>query len=453
MDMSTYIKSKKNPIVLLCFLIGIIVIDVYLFSRSGYAMGRYFVVLLLILSFVLNLEQAYYLLMFCFPFASILKLSESFITISPLIFLVIIFKLLFLKKIKLKQSHLLPFLFIILAQFPMVFLYDADIKGIISFSINIFFVLCSAVYFSKIKNEDNSIIKNSALFFSVALCVNVILCDVFPNIMYLISMPKQLALESDGRFGAMFVEPNEFSQVVLMAIGLLLFLIPIYKNFIIRIGLAVLIIFLVINGYRSYSKAYVLVLLLVFFWLFIMWGQSIYKKKGVGHLLLFLLPLAIIIIIYSESIYQNVVLPVFEARKSSDFLSGRDNIWKNYFLALKERPDVVIWGCGVGNVTCVLRIADIASGAVPHNLYLEFLVQLGVLGLVFFSCLFLQIVRDAKQKLSSFFLLSVIAFFAVAATISANSNDCLYMLMLFFAMPYSAAFDSNFANKKVELDR
>ena len=442
--MSEYIKSKKNPIALLFFLVGILVIDVYLFSRSGYSTGRYFVVLLLFLSFVLNLEDTYYLLIFCFPFASILKLSQGSITIFPLLCLVIIFKLLFLNKIKLKRSCLLSFLFITIIQFPLVFLYGANIKGIISFLINIFFVLCSAVYFSQIKKDDNRIIKNSSLFFSVALVINVILCDTFPNIMYLIAMSKQLALEKEGRFGAMFVEPNEFSQAALMAIGLLLFIIPIYKNFIAKITLTLLVVFLVINGYRTYSKAYILVLLFVFFCLFIILGKNLYKNKGFGWFLLFLLPIAIILLVYSGSIYQNIVLPVFEARKNTNILSGRDTIWRDYLFAFKVRPDVVVWGCGAGNVTCVLKLAGISSGAVPHNLYLEFLAQLGVIGLLFLVYLFFQISQDLKEKLSSFFFLSVIAFFTVAATISANSNDCLYILMLFFSMPYSALSDSDF---------
>lgn len=432
--MRSYIKDKSFPTILILALIGIFSLDAALFNSFGYSSGMIFSLLIVILSVFLTVEKTYYLVIFSFPFTSLLKLSAYSISIVPVIYLIIILKLAILKK-KLKRTPLIAFCLLLLIQCFDILLYQTAFSGVFSFLLSSLFVLYSISYFSSEEKCNQLMLKNSSIFLAIAVGLNILLSDIFPNIAYIVSPTKQAALVADGRFGALFVEPNELSQVVLVAIGFLIATFSSHKTKYEKIVIVTIALYLGINGIRSNSKSYVLTLLgLLCVLMFIYVIRFLKNKKTPTHLLVFFIIL-LLGLIAGFYLITEIIIPVFEFRgRTYDVLTGRGNIWKTYAVALLQRFDVLLIGCGAGNVTGVLRLSGITHSTVPHNFYLEYVVQFGIIGLVLLFLSWSEAFIMIRRK-SIWFMIPALAFFITSMSISANSNDCIFILMIILSMP------------------
>ena len=435
---------------LLGTLTALIAVDTALFNSSGYGViGAMIAVLLVGLSAVVKLESAFYIVLFCFPFSSLLKLSYSSISILPILYIVVIVRLLLSERIKLRLNQWLFFFIFLLLQIIGISAYGASFIDLISFFVSLLFVLCSASFFSNYETKDNRLFKTSTVFFTVAVMENVLLSDLFPNMLYTISPDKQEALVQNKRFGAMFVEPNEFAQVVLITIGLLITLLPMIRGFarVLDIGA---IVFLGISGYRTYSKSYVLTLFLLLIVLAFVYLRFTVNKKGAKAVLPKILPVLAIAFVGCVWLYYYVIAPTFEQRGPGDFLTGRGEIWLSYMEAFFSRLDIVLWGSGVGNVTYLNQVNVLIGSRVPHNMYLEFVIQFGIVGLLVLWLMVARLAKQMKSKRYSFFILVLLAFLITSFGISVNANDCIFMVALFTTMPFES-FAADTARQKADV--
>ncbi len=433
--MKSFIKDKNNPILLLLLLIGIFAVDIAVFSSTAYSGGRIFAILIVALAIFLNVEHTYYLTIFSFPFASVLKLSDSTISIIPIIYAIIIVKLAIMKRQKLKTVPLFAFILFAIAQFLCVIFYDASMTSVISFLLSAFFVLYSASFFASESNRDKNMLKNAALFLAVSVALNILLSDLFPNAMSFISAGNQEALESHNRFGALLVEPNELSQIILVAVGFLIATFTLYKKIIAKIGIIALILYLVSNGIRTNSKSYVLtlfgmlcILMLLAVIRFVRKKHSMWAIFGIGALMM-------VGVIAGYYLIYNVVIPVFEFRgdNGADLLTGRNDIWQMYIDAIINRFDVVVTGCGAGNVAGVLKLVGVNVVKATHNTYIEYLIQFGIIGLVLLMLSWFEALKNAFRK-PILFWIPALAFLITAFGISANANDCIFITIAILSM-------------------
>ena len=136
--MKSFTKENKFPIILLILLIGAMIAYGAVFNSSGYSVGVVGVALLLGICLIVDVEQSYYVLAFCFPFARILKLSAASFSITPFLCAIIILKLLLLKRQKLKLAPLVCFLIFTAMQILSVLIYNSPLTGIISFLLSSF---------------------------------------------------------------------------------------------------------------------------------------------------------------------------------------------------------------------------------------------------------------------------------------------------------------------------
>ena len=279
--------------------------------------------------------------------------------------------------------------------------------------------------------------RNAGLFLAMGVAVSIVVCDVFPNILNFISKSQQEILEGADRFGALFIEPNEFSQIVLVAIGLLIATFTSYKKVIAKVGIISLMVYLVINGLRSNSKSYVLTLFGLLCVLMVFYVINFFKKKRSAIAIIGFMSMLIVGILAGYYLIFNVIIPVFELRgENADLLTGRDVIWATYIDAILQRIDVIAIGCGAGNVTAILKLVGSVHGSmVPHNVYIEYLVQFGIVGMAMLLISWEDAFRSIRRR-TALFWIPALAFLITSFGISANSNDCIFILVALMSMPY-----------------
>lgn len=435
--MNDYTKDKKQSLYLLIALICTMIITALLFNIAGYSYGRYVTILIVAISIFLSVDHIYCVIIFCLPFASMLKLGAATISILPILYLVVLAKLLFIQRVRVNNLAFSSVLLIALLQLIYVISYGANITSVLSMMLSIVFIMFSASYFRSHTDEKNSLITTASIFLLVATALNILISDIFPDIPYMINYEKQVSLDYDNRFGALYVEPNELAQIILISVGLFVSVFKNISNKTARVALLCTALYIAINGIRTNSKSYVLVALVLIVFSFIMYLAYTAKKKGSGAAILKLLPVLIILVAVSSYFYASVLAPVFEERGATgaDILSDRGEVWNNYLSLLMQRLDILLVGYGIGNVPNSLKLIGISTNVVPHNLYIEFVIQFGLIGLFALAIAWTSIWKSISKKAKTLFLLPILAFAATSLAISANSSDCLYILLLILSMP------------------
>lgn len=431
-------KSQKRIKILYFAVMAIACGNAFVFNSIGYSGSRLVVLLLLGIAMLTDIEKNFYLIAFCFPMSSILKISSTSISILPLLYFIVIIKLALQRKARLNLYSVIALAFFSVWQLFSVLAYGAGITSVVSLLLNVVFVVCSSAYFIE-HGEENRQLKTTSIFLMSGTFLDIFLCDVFPSIPYIINYQKQSQLDYNNRYAAMNMDPNEYSQIILVSIGLTVAILPLIKSKIGKVSDIAVIVYFAVKGYRSYSKSYVLSLMLLFFIALVIYILKSAKEKGPIITMLKFVPIVIVGVVGATLLYKYVVVPVFEARSDlqADLLTGRDYIWSEYFKALKRRFDVVVIGCGASNSTFLHKYCSL-HGSVAHNLYLEFLIQFGVTGIIALSIAWRDAIKSiVKNKLTNYMVLPLAAFFITSFGISANANDCLYVLMLIMSMPYS----------------
>ncbi len=431
-------KSQKRIKILYFAVMAIACGNAFVFNSIGYSGSRLVVLLLLGIAMLTDIEKNFYLIAFCFPMSSILKISSTSISILPLLYFIVIIKLALQRKARLNLYSVIALAFFSVWQLFSVLAYGAGITSVVSLLLNVVFVVCSSAYFIE-HGEENRQLKTTSIFLMSGTFLDIFLCDVFPSIPYIINYQKQSQLDYNNRYAAMNMDPNEYSQIILVSIGLAVAILPLIKSKIGKVSDIAVIVYFAVKGYRSYSKSYVLSLMLLFFIALVIYILKSAKEKGPIITMLKFVPIVIVGVVGATLLYKYVVVPVFEARSDlqADLLTGRDYIWSEYFKALKRRFDVVVIGCGASNSTFLHKYCSL-HGSVAHNLYLEFLIQFGVTGIIALSIAWRDAIKSiVKNKLTNYMVLPLAAFFITSFGISANANDCLYVLMLIMSMPYS----------------
>ena len=270
----------------------------------------------------LKLDYIFYIMSFCIPLASIFKISADSISVLPVLFLIFIIKLFMNKKIHLYEHNVIAFGFFAVLQIFVVLFYGAGLVSTLSLLLNIFFVMSASAYFIN-HSQTNRQIKISSIFFISGAVFDVLIADIFPNITQAMNAQKIEALEYNNRYAALNMDPNEFSQYMLIAICLGIALWPIIKSRTGKIIDLATIVFLSIAGYRSYSKGYILTYLAILVIVFLMYLSRLKQRKGLVTAMLSATPVIVVGAFCAVVFYKYFVVNLFETRSSynTDLLS------------------------------------------------------------------------------------------------------------------------------------
>lgn len=406
------------------------------FSVGAFNYGRIFAVALAVITLLLNINDAFCLIVFAFPFTSMLKFTVDTISILPILYLIIILKIISKNKLSIPPNSLLCVCAFALLQALSTLLYEAPFFKTISILLCVCFVLFISNYTGDNKDATQRLLPKASLSFSMGTTLMLLLSDLFPHLPMLVH-PSTASMETAKRYAATVVDPNELAQIILIAIGLLIAVMPSFKSMFAKLLAVAMIVYMGLTGIRTNSKSYAIALLALFVFLMTVYIRISAKEKGASKTLFSLLPILLITTIGFILMFQHIVIPIFEARsqEQAGFWTNRDTLWVRYVNALLHRFDVFLIGCGAGNVTGVIRLAGGSTSSVPHNTYLEYIIQFGVIGLVLIFSAWKKALASIKEKLSTYYVIALAAFLITAFGISVNDNDCLFILFALLSLP------------------
>ncbi len=339
---------------------------------------------------ILDDKSLFCLLIFLFPFAPVFKISGISTSLFTIVEFIALIKL-FVTNKKIKASF---FIFI----FGYIFLCCITINGIGgALEIAKIILAFSLVYFfaQNYKEEDFKLFFTFyllAIFTSTAMGL---FRGVIPRLTELTGVASATyignynegTLTTSIRFSGLNHDPNYYSAMLLPAVVVTfqsLFLDKKNK----RIINIILFGIISLLGFLTLSKSFILVYAVIVG--LIMLTQI--KKRPFLVLFLILL-IAGVIIIDPLGVFSKLLLrfdDVHGVRDLNTLTTGRLNIWKMYISEITKSKFRMFFGYGID--------ADYVNGTATHNLYIEGIYKLGIIGLVLFAAYYTVIFVSHRKK-------------------------------------------------------
>ncbi|MCB9207671.1 MAG: O-antigen ligase family protein [Ignavibacteriales bacterium] len=237
--------------------------------------------------------------------------------------------------------------------------------------------------------------------------------------------------------GTLSPHHKHIAVVMLLGIPLAMGLIKVSKNLLIKVVLIPMIFLMIAVPLFPATKTFVfsvIGLILGFFY--------INKVKGFPILLVLVLAGFILFPLVNASVYTSIedqldhrLLRFVEKWNFSKITTGRDKVYNYAFDALLEYPYLFVTGTGFQGISAYIP----ATGA--HNNFLQYLMEAGIAGLVFFILLIRQIHKNlfwAIKNASSIYereMIKHIWIGFVGVFFSLFSGEVLYAQYSMFTLP------------------
>jgi len=216
-----------------------------------------------------------------------------------------------------------------------------------------------------------------------------------------------------------------------------------------------LMFFSVFLIYKAHSSTGILVLAMIVFVGFIFQIESIFSKFGYGRsflllIFLFLLGFSLIFLIFSSEIFS--IIPGYFGKDTT--LSGRSDIWKFVWNDIEKK---LLLGYGFATYWIMgsprLEIfADLFEGFKvnqAHNGYLEIMLQLGIVGAIFFLFLIIAYGYRMVKVNSNLAILIFVAILTLNYTESALFKVGFGVTTFYFITAYLGLSDFYFNSRDV----
>lgn len=379
------------------------------------------------------------------PFQAITKLSADTPSIAVVLYLLFIIAQLSDNRFIVSSMIAIPSFILFLLQINGLVQYNLSVMSIISGFLSIFFSVAAMIAFKKVDNK-YELYQKCTWTFALVILVDIYSTVLFPRLPYYILNDKQVILDRIGRFCALNGDPNYYGQLIVVAIALLisnLFLYAKEKRIILSILCGVLSVVLAINGMRSLSKGYVVGLaavLLFVVWFFIMEGKPT-RQKPLWFIIFVVLGLVAALVLSDR-----LIMPMVASRAETDLFTGRIDIWKNYIRMFKDHLDVVLFGAGFSNSPNLIRYY-MGNAEAAHNLYIELLGNLGIIGLIMVFYIWAPAFRKWKELLNNMSSLFFWGFVVTSMSLSASANDLMYFVFPMVTIVFST---SDYLKSRIE---
>lgn len=291
---------------------------------------------------------------------------------------------------------------------------EITIKGSIRFSMFVF-VYYNIAYNLKGKRAFNSLLTS---FIGVSLLSSIFsIYQVFQNIIY------KYGVNEEHRIASFLENPNNLGAYTIFSIFIVIMLLINSKKKSQKIFLSISSILLILNIILSQSRNALLALVLGLFLL-----SLIYNKKLIIPSFL----IAIILLLIPES--QRRLMSILDFSQNS----SRIKIWETTIFMIEDKP---LWGIGYDNYfkiypsyikhTPRLMIHETYEALHPHNVFLKFHTELGIIGTIAFIIFLLltvfNIYKNIKlcsdNKMKSIYIAIAVSFLSF---LFMNMIDCYY---------------------------
>ena len=360
-----------------------------------------------------KIDKTYYHLFFLLPFSAIFKLNPQSTSIFAYL-MIITGIILFVRKRKFDAAIILSImLFVTYAIIGM--------KGNYTTVAKMFFGIILLYIFVKSISPVN--FKNHIMAFSLGILGSSVIGTMkdtwskltvyFSDMDYVYVNGKRFL-----RFSGLNHDPNYYSIAVIIAVFLCFRLL--FNKQGNKLLLASLIMSMIVFGFISFSKMFLLsILLLGIFLLF-------YRMKSSKNFLITLFgAMFVVTLLYLWADKFGYLSTITERFSGGDISTGRFDIWKSYLGYIINSPKTLLFGDGLGS--------PYYQSTGPHNAYIELIFFFGVTGGAIFVLTISQIIRSTKfvQRRSFIDLVLVLLFFIMIGTLGiVTVNDLMFYCML-----------------------
>ena len=153
------------------------------------------------------------------------------------------------------------------------------------------------------------------------------------------------------------------------------------------------------------------------------YGTDKSLRQRVMYTTVMIIVMAIVSYILIRYVYSSMV----ELRGYGASENGRFDVWSTYFNYLSEHPLVVVFGVGGGAIS---SIASYLNTATAHNIVLEKLVEVGIVGFILFILFFITLYRrKTLNPTRNLNVLPLVAFLGTALTQGTTGNAAFALLL------------------------
>lgn len=363
--------------------------------------------LLAVLGFfaVSNLHTKVLILFFLVAFTADIQftiIGIPYITILQMIFVI---SILWTESWRIEKNYFITICLLFGLQLYSVVVCDESIIRIITFLLNFLLLYCMSTI--EVSNKySNSIYITFILGMMVSL-----IAGIYRN---------GFGAESYSRFRGLWTDPNFLGMFCIIAI---IFLYQIIKTNKSAVFITIpIFIFFAYCGYRTYSKTYIIAIVLTILLIII----DIMKLRSNGILKLGFIVIAVVALIY---IYNNYISSIISLRgniytSGTDWTNGR---FKDTAILLDRWNDKIgsiLLGIGVNN--------SYFYAAVAHNTYAEIIGQFGIIGAAVLMMCGISTMNKRGISLKSIMNSSsmyIIVILIYALVLSLESTDLVYYLI------------------------
>lgn len=373
------------------------IITLYLLFHYVLIYFGLFSIVPIIISYIINAilliffekDELFYFLVGLAPFAGIYNFGPNTTSLFTFLFLeatIILF-------IKQEKNHFNVYILIFIFAAYIILRFTFDYQNIIKLICNILLV-----YFIASNNIDFKKLLYFFIFgFFLASILGIYKEDI-PELTQYFHDLNYYSVAGKARFSGLMQDPNYYTIALFVVLFSTLLLY--YNN---SINKLFWLVFIVCSyfGFLTISKSFILMYVIFLMLLFII----LLTKRKKFQTVLFLILLAIFISLSLSGKINSLnyfYLRLFESENTT-FLTGRDLIWKDYLEFFRQNPLSILIG--------VNPKYGLIGDRSTHNLYIEMVYHLGIIGSLLFVLVFVFIFIKFKNNLIKRKILNYIPFF------------------------------------------
>ena len=378
-------------------------------------------------------DDLFCFLLFLFPFGAIFKVDGIPTSLFTVLEFIVVFKFLFQKK-----GVNCSFAFLMLSFISFCCLVLNNIGGYLEISkvILAYFLL----YFFAQKYSGKYFKRYFAFYLLAILSSSLmgLFRGVIPRLTMLtgqagvayIGNIENGTVTTSIRFSGLNYDPNYYSVMLLPAI-IVLFSSLFSSNRRHFVARAVLFMLVSLLGFLTLSKSFILMYVVIFFFILL----SNIRRRPLLVVLIFCAGL-VLVLINPFNLSSNLLLRfdnVFGERDLNSLTTGRSEIWKMYLESFGQSTIRLFVGNGID--------ADYLGGRAAHNLYIEAIYKIGIIGLIIYLACYVYIfIRFGFFRKKSFVsylpIISIALMYFFLAGLSDYSLPFYLMIAFaFFANP------------------
>ena len=339
---------------------------------------------------MMYMRKSYFLclLFLIMPLAGIFKLSPNSTSLFTYLELLYVIWHIYKQKFRISIGELLALLFLAYISITALAWATIPVTNTIKSVVNLMLI----GYFAELdmEKEDKQLFLCYILGILISSFIRLANSSMFPIADYVTDKTETFQhMMTIVRFSGLYGDPNYYSINVIIAMCLTILLYRRRKlNFPVTACLfTALLIFVGMTGSKSSFLMLVFPILLLLY-------TCLKNRNYIALILCILAFLAVVVLVEMGSIqiFDYVLLRLTNTGTSTEsFTTGRSELWWQYTQYLKRHPLLLIFGSGSAFFTL--------NGHAPHNTYLDFVFQFGILGTILYGVTVLYLVKKAKPPI------------------------------------------------------